>query len=181
MKSTLAQGTTKSVKSLARAVAKQIAQEPAEILKTAGQQAFGEETSGQQPRPERGEQNVIGGADLEEQRKVNDKLRDTRQMEALNRELTDIRRQDLIKDIQRRISEGEEVPLEDYPDLSPEQKQVLKAQMEAYAAQKLNLGAQDNDVPEPAAKKSRKLFNFGKKTAVKREQTHVEKPVPPSG
>lgn len=181
MKSPLAQNTAKSSKNLAKAIVKQMAQEPAEILKTAQEQAFGKESFPQKPG-----QNLDKGVDrdrkLDEQQKISDKLRSQRHVEALNRELADIKRQNLFKDLQKRISDGEVVPLEDYPELFPEQKQVLSAQMQAVREQKTNVQrGQEEGLVEPASKKGRKLFNFGKKTAMKREQTHVEKPVPPSG
>ena len=102
-------------------------------------------------------------------------------MEAFQRELADIRKGELFKDLQRRIAQGEEISLQDYPELSLEQKQVLKAQMEAVKAQMLNAkNTNDKLLQEPAAKKGRRLFNFGKKQEVKRQQTRVENVVPPS-
>lgn len=180
MKSPLAQNTAKSSKNLAKAIAKQIAQEPAEILKTAREQVLREETSSQNLSQGSGVE-TDQRKKLEEQEKISDKLRSQRHVEALNRELADIKRQNLFKDLQKRIGEGEEVPLEDYPELSLEQRQVLTAQMQAVREQKTNMQKPQENLAEPAAKKGRKLFNFGKKTAMKREQTHVEKPVPPSG
>jgi hypothetical protein len=109
-------------------------------------------------------------------------MKNSRRMEALNRELDDIHKQEKFSDLQKRISEGEEISLEEYPELSMEQKQVLKAQMEAVKNQ---IAAQNNQgqnaLIEPATHKGRQLFNFGKKQAMKNEQTRVEKPVPPSG
>jgi len=181
MKTGLAQDTAKSAKSLAQQVAKQMAREPLEILKSARDQAVGGET----PSPE----NFSPASGSEDQKKLiqhqgelNDRMKSSRRMEALNRELSDIQKKDLFADLQRRISDGEEIPLEDYPALSIEEKQVLKAQMEAVKIQKQNVQNQSaNVLIEPGAKKGRKLFNFGKKTEVKRQQTHVEKIVPPSG
>ncbi len=181
MKSNLAQNTAKSAKSLAQAIAKQMAREPLEVLKTARGQVSGEEISS----PENFSQN-LGSEDqkklIHHQEELADKMKSSRRMEALNRELSDIQKQDLFKDLQRRITEGEEIPLEDYPELSIEQRQVLKAQMEAVRIriENVKLGS-GKSLVEPAAKKGRQLFNFGKKQEVKRQQTHVEKIVPPSG
>ncbi len=167
-----------STKNLAQTIAKQIAGEPLEVLKTAKEQTIGVEASEKAPK--------VGGATevqnntIEEQKEQIDKLKSARRLEALNREISDIKKQDLFSDLQKRIAEGEEVPLEDYPDLSIEQKQVLKAQMEAVKVQRQSV-QKTGGLVEPAAKRGRQLFNFGKKTAVKREQTHVEKIVPPSG
>lgn len=176
-----AQSAGKSAKTLAQQIAKQIAQEPLEILNTARGQVTGQEISRQSenntiPQPQ---ENPKKG--VEEQKKQTDNLRAQRRMEALNRELADMEKQNKFKEIQKRISEGEEVPLEEYPELSLEQKQVLMAQIEAVKTRKLQESKTQNEFVEPTAKKGRQMFNFGKKTAMKREQTHVEKVVPPSG
>lgn len=181
MKSQLAQDTAKSAKSLAQQIAKQTAREPLEILKDVEEQTTGSEVA-----PEQNTQNPDGSENqkkaVEHQNDLQDKMKSSRRMEALDRELEDIRKQDLFKDLQRRIAEGEQVPLEDYPELSMEQKQVLKAQMEAVRVQMENARSENGkSFVEPASKKGRQLFNFGKKQGVKNEQTRVEKPVPPSG
>lgn len=163
----------------AKSIAKQIAHEPLEILKEAKEQTLGQESSSEPLNPDRHEEQQ---KQVDEQREISDKLKSGRQMEALNRELADIQKQDLFKDLQARIAQGEELPLEDYPELSIEQKQVLNAQMQAVRAQMENAKLENGkSLAEPATRKGRQLFNFGKKTQVQREQTHVEKPVPPSG
>ncbi len=180
MKSGLAQDTTKSAKNLAQQIAKQMAREPLEILKTARDQVGTEQTTPSEAHYDLGsdDQKKL----IRDQGELADKMKSGRRMEALNRELSDIQKQDLFSDLQRKITDGQEIPLEDYSELSLEQKQVLRAQMEAVKIQKINSQNQNaNVLVEPGAKKGRKLFNFGKKTAVKREQTHVEKIVPPSG
>jgi hypothetical protein len=179
MQTGIKSNTAKSAKDLARQIAKQIAQEPMEVLKSVRSQTGAGEVAPTQP---------AGNTPGPEQKKAPDhqsmqadKIKTSRRMEALNREISDIQKQGLFKDLQRRISEGEEIPLEDYQTLSPEERQVLKAQMEAVRIQKINSQVQSDVLVEPAAKKGRQLFNFGKKTAMKREQTHVEKITPPSG
>lgn len=177
----LAQGTTNSAKNLAQQIARQMAQQPLEILKDAKEQITGEQTSGQ---PD-GQQ--PGGSDeqkklIEQQGQLNDQLKSGRRMEALSREIDDIRKQDMFKDLQRRISEGEEIPLEEYPELSMEQKQVLNAQMEAVRMsrrQDVQVSTQPK-VPAVHSKPSRR-FGAGQKSQAQKEQTRVEKPVPPSG
>jgi hypothetical protein len=102
-------------------------------------------------------------------------------MQALQSEIDDIRKQDVFKDLQSRISQGLDVPLEDYPELSMEQKQVLKAQMEAYKnQQQASFQANVNEVPAIHSKPSRR-FGAGQKHEAEKQQTRVEKPVPPSG
>ena len=169
-----------SAKTLAQQIAKQMAQEPLEILKDAKEKTAGEvlSPSPQTPEPGNDDQKKI----IQQQGELNDHLKSGRRMEALNRELDDIHKQKVFAELQKKISEGEAIALEEYPDLSMEQKQVLKAQMEAVKKQIEFQKAQSAGwLPEPAAKKGRQLFNFGKKQSVKNEQTRVEKPVPPSG
>lgn len=176
----LAQDTTKSAKNLAQQIAKQMAREPLEILKDVKEQTTGQEPSvqsnNQQPKSSDNQNKQIG-----QQKEIQDKMKSTRRMEALNRELEDIHKQEKFSDLQKRISEGDQISLEEYPELSMEQKQVLKAQMEAVKNQQLAISNQPLGLVEPATKKGRQLFNFGKKQAMKNEQTRVEKPVPPSG
>ncbi len=185
MKSGLAQDATKSAKSLAQAVARQMAQEPLEILKNASSQVTGEEvhsspeTAQFQPQSSEDQQKLLNN-----QKELQDKMKTGRRMEALERELEDIHKQDLFKDLQAKISDGMDVPLENYEELTMEQKQVLKAQMEAVKFQKQQAAyneAQGGGSLFGSAKKSRKMGGGGQKGQAQKEQTRVEKPVPPSG
>jgi len=109
-------------------------------------------------------------------------MKSSRLIEALERELGDIHKQDIFKDLQARITDGEIIPLEDYSELSMEQKQVLKAQMEAVAFQKKQhefAESQGGGSLFGTAKKGRK--QGGQKQEAEKQQTRVEKPVPPSG
>lgn len=164
----------------AQTIAKQIAQEPLEILKTAKEQLIPEESYQDKEDKQNSEDNQAKA--LQEQKELQDKMMSNRRREVFERELEDIKRETLFKDLQRKIANGEEVYLEEYPTLSIEQKQVLMAQMEAVKNRiEMQKNQGQDTLTEPAAKKGRQLFNFGKKTAMRREQTHVEKPVPPSG
>jgi len=181
MKTGLVQDTTKSAKSLAQQIAKQMAREPLEVLKTARAQVGNEQAAPSENFPQNQESDDQK-IKTHREGELADKMKSGRRMEALNRELSDIQKKDLFSDLQRRISQGEEIPLDDFPGLSIEEKQVLKAQMEAVRIQKANIQNQSAGVlVEPASRKGRQLFNFGKKAEVKRQQTHVEKIVPPSG
>jgi len=174
---------TNSAKKMAQAVARQIAQEPLEILKTASSQITGEET----PKPQESySQPQSGDAQakiIRNQQELQDKIKSSRRMEAFQRELDDIRKQDLFRDLQEKISQGFEIPLTDYPDLSMEQKQVLKAQMEAVRFQKQQMEYAESQGGGPlfgSSKKGRRMGSNQKQEAEK-QQTRVEKPVPPSG
>ncbi len=166
----------KTAQDLAKKIASQMAQEPLEILKTAKEQTTGEKTSVPEHQTQTSsDQTKI----IENQKKIQSEISANRRMEALNRELEDIRKQEIFKSLQRRIAEGEEVPLEDYPELSMEQREVLKAQMEAVKRQQL-LAISDQSLVEPTAKKGRR-FRAGQREEAEKQQTRVEKPVPPSG
>ena len=181
MKTGLAQDTTNSAKNLAQQIVKQMADEPLEILKDVKEQTTGEELSGQLDSQRPGDSDEQKKPS-ERQGQLNDQIKSSRRIEAFQREIEDIRKQNLFKDLQRNISEGGKIPLEDYPELSIDQKQVLNAQTEAVRVKMTNAkNADDKLLVEPAVKKGRQLFNFGKKQSMKNEQTRVEKPVPPSG
>jgi hypothetical protein len=176
----LAQDTTKSAKTLATQIAKQMAREPLEVLKDVKEQTAGE-SFGPSGKPDTSQNPPDQDKLKHDQNELADKQKSTRLIEALNRELEDIHKQDLLHDLQKRISEGEEVPLEEYPELSMEHKQVLLAQMEAVKAQRMAQGAAGfNEVPVVHSKPSRR-FGAGQKSQAQKEQTRVEKPVPPSG
>lgn len=159
----------------AQNIAKQIAAEPWEILKTARQQI------GEKPQaPIQPDKESRPAAEVENLGQK-DKQLSARQMEALNRELADIARDKLIKKLQEKIAAGEEVYLGEYPQLSAEQKQVLQAQIEAVKARQAQQIASEKPLVEPSVKRSRRLFDFGRKTQAERQKTRVERPLPPSG
>lgn len=179
-------GTAKQVgqsaKDLAQKIARQMAQEPLEVLKTASSQVTGEEMQKSPENHSTPQTSEDQTKLLHHQQEIQDKMKSTRRMEALERELTDIHKQDTFKDLQARVSAGEEIPIEDYSELSMEQKQVLKAQMEAVKFQKQQAAYNQSQegFKMPGSKKGRKMGSSQKQEAEK-QQTRVEKPVPPSG
>lgn len=186
MKPNLAQSATKSAKTLAQQIAKQVRDESTEILRTATSQVtgnekpFNPETSGP-PQTEDQQAKLIS-----HQQELQDKMKSSRLMEAFKRELEDIHKQDLFKDLQERISMGEDVPIENYPELSMEQRQVLNAQKEAVTYQRKQAEYMQSQESGPlfgSSKKGRKMGagNKGQKGEAEKQQTRVEKPVPPSG
>ena len=102
-------------------------------------------------------------------------------MEALKNEIEDIRKHDLFKDLQEKIASGKSVSVLDYSELTPEQKQVLTAQMEAVAKQKEEAQtAESGGLPIVSSKPGRR-FGSTQKQEAEKQATHVEKPTPPSG
>lgn len=177
-------GTAKNTQQLAQDLAKQIAREPLEILREAGKQIVGGEQAIKS-------QDIIQTPNIQNpesrpknthyQNELQDKAKSSRRMEALNQEIADIRKQDLFNDLQSRIAEGEDVSLENYTELSMEQRQVLKAQEEAVKNRidkEQNTGL--NEVPAIHSKPSRR-FGAGQRHEAEKQQTRVEKPIPPSG
>jgi hypothetical protein len=168
----------------AQKIVKQVADEPLEILKNIPDQVVGGDRrpeGTQETTTQQANQGISQQKPLQNPDELYDKQRSIRLVEAYQRELEDIRKQDLFADLQAKVSQGIEVPLQDFPTLSMEQKQVLKAQMEAVKVRRAKLGVQQSELVEPATRRSRRLFHFGKKQEVKRQQERVENLVPPSG
>lgn len=141
--------TTKSAKQIAQQIAKQMAQEPIEILKKGAEQIRGQETSeSPPPSPEVERTNVSP----EEKAKI--QARGQRQIQALETE---------IREIQNAKKQKEQA----------RQQQELM-QQEAKAKE-------EKPLPVIASKHSRRFAGFGQKAQVEKQQTRVEKPLPPSG
>ncbi len=171
-----------SARDIAQKVAKQMAREPLEVLKKAESQVTGIETQKFQEGVSQNQDSETQAKVIQHQNELQDKIKSGRRMEALNQEIKDIHKQDLFKDLQNKIAQGIEVPIADHTELSMEQKQVLMAQQEAYKNQKSRMEDQNAlaEVPAIHSKPSRR-FGAGQKQEAEKQQTRVEKPVPPSG
>lgn len=169
--------TTAQVKQAIKKSAQQMAQEPLELLKSAARQVSGEQEKPQQQETPKSENET---PPEEQKYKQQVAEQDGRHLEALESELKDIRRQKIFKDLMQRIQNGEDVPLEEFAELSFEQKDVLKAQIEAVRKTNSQQSTANSQIDMPQAKRGRKMGG-GQKGAAKREETRVEKPVPPSG
>ncbi len=158
-----------TAKQVAVNTAKQVAYESNEFLKSTREQIAPIEI------PEKKEEQGQKEAQQEQP-----KPKDMSFLNDYKSELEQIRRDNLFKELQRKISEGEEIPLKNYiRDLSSEQREVLKAQMEAVKVRKeMAENAQKKDsFPQVISKKGRGMLNSFKK----RNQQHVEMRQPPSG
>lgn len=172
--------TTAQVKQQIQKSAQQMADEPLELLRSAARQVMGAETPSSNNGSEQQEQPRPDGIPQEEiDRKKQVAEQDGRHLEALESELKDIRRQKIYMDLMKRIENGEDIPLESFTELSYEQREVLKAQQEAYKNR--NLNAPTNQLIEPVAAKGRRMMGGGQKQSAQKQTTRVEKPVPPSG
>jgi hypothetical protein len=167
--------TTKSAKQIAQQMAKQMAREPLEIWKEGAEQIKGQETEeAQELSPE------IKRTQVSPEEKAKIEAQGQRQIQALEGEIADIEKQKIFNDLLRKIAAGEEVSLADIPELSREQIEVLKAQQLAVSARK-EVKAESQPLEEPKTKRSRRFPGFGQKAQAEKQQTRVEKPLPPSG
>lgn len=162
-------------------IARQVAQEPLEILKSAAGQLSGEQMAYYEEKFK--QEGQEGEKDNKtEELKGKDKAQSSRTLQALEREIKDIRLDKLIKELQRKVASGEEVSLENFSELTLEQRQVLKAQMEAVKVQRQQQIAQEGQaLAEPKSKRARGSWLFGGKSQAEKQKTRVEKPLPPSG
>ena len=171
--------TARSFKQAIKKSAQQMLEEPLELLKSAAKQVTGVENlpnSNPEIQQEQPKQDEVPKEEQEYKKRQSEQ--DGRHLQALESELKDIRRQKLFNDLMKRIQNGEDVPFEEFTELSYEQKDVLKAQIEAVKSRSQQSVSTQIDIP--AAKRGRKMGG-GQKGAAKRETTRVEKPVPPSG
>lgn len=171
----------KQAQDLSKKIARQMAQEPLEVLKSAQGQLSGEQINYYQERIAK-ETQEKKGAENKSDLASKEKAQSSRALQALERELEDIRIDKIFRELQRKISEGEEVYLENVSELTPEQKQVLKAQQEAVKVQRQQqMAAQGGSLVEPKSKRARGSWMQGGKKQAEKQQTRVEKPIPPSG
>ncbi|HSX49164.1 MAG TPA: hypothetical protein VLE44_02815 [Candidatus Saccharimonadales bacterium] len=159
------------VKQTAQQIAKQVArntfEESEKFLKSAREQIYPVQRA-----PEREQRE-------EKPREEPTPPKTNRLLQSYNTELEEIRRDNLFKDLQIKIANGEDVPLENYQnELSSEQREVLKAQIEAIHARKVAEESRQNEsLPQIVSKRARGMMN----TFKKRNQQHVEMRQPPSG
>ena len=172
-------GFKQTAKQNAIAAAKQVVQEPFEVLKQSVDQVA---PTGDSIPSEPVTKPVPGHTESvlknEEEFKERDKKISFRTVQALEREIEDIRKQKLLKELQQRIGNGELVYLTDYPNLLPEERQMLEARILTVQARS-NLQAQQVS-PQITSRPSRR-FGSGKMGGVKQEQRRVESVKPPSG
>ena len=156
-------------------MAGQMIGEPFEILKTAKRQVTGQESKPTQEQPsnartttqktptESTKTNLTGAVEL-------DREKSRRRIEAHRRELESIKSQKTFEELQKRISEGEDLPIENFSELSMEQKQVLRAQIEAVKT-KMQTAQQSEVLIEPTSKRKKGVLKgmAGKLDKMKRK------------
>ncbi len=166
--------------------AKQVAKEPFEILKTAPPQILGVEGK----KAEQGGQMDTGNSEKAEEsmprireKKIEEEkdIQKSRNLKsAFEAELKDIHREEVFKKVQQTILAGEGVNVNDFPELSLEQKQVLNALKETVNTNSQKGQDSGNILSEPKSKQKRGLFS-GVRTRVERLKRRGEIRTGPSG
>jgi len=170
--------TTAQIKQQLKKSATQIAAEPMEMLKSVKIQTGLENLPQSVSEQKQVQSNVSPNEEINKKQIAES---DMRHLEALNNEILDIRRQKLFNDLLLKIQNGEDVPIQEFTELTFEQKDVLKAHLEAVKKQS-DRNNMETPLTEPVTKKSRRFGETGKrKNPAEQQQTRVEKPVPPSG
>ena len=164
MSKTIFSDTKKSSKKLAQQVAKQMAQEPLEILKQAGKQATGvEKAPSNQNQPDLEKEK--GKMAEERELKVKLEAQSKRQIQVLENELKKIQQE---KDVKK---QQEEIMQEQAEEVKKEEKKI-------------------KPLIEPASKRPRNIFAFfglrkskkkGGQLTAERQKHRVERPMPPTG
>ncbi|MDO8341015.1 MAG: hypothetical protein Q7T59_03505 [Candidatus Woesebacteria bacterium] len=170
--------TTAQIKQAIKKSARVISDEPLEILKNAKDQITGsEDYFSENEKNNEMFENDSSVRDEEQQYKTKVFEQDGRHLEALETELKDIRRQKLFNEIMQKIQDGINVSVEEFSELTYEQREVLKAQVEVAKNKKIQSLNQNNGLIEPASKKGRRLGVFGQKQAAEKQTTRVENPI----
>jgi hypothetical protein len=170
--------TTAQIKQAIKKSARVISDEPLEILKKAKDQITGSEDYFLENK----KNNEVSESDSfardeEQQYKAKISEQDGRHLEALETELKDIRRQKLFNEIMQKIQNGIDVSVEEFSELTLEQREVLKAQVEVVKNKKIQSLNQNSGLVEPVSKKGRRLGVFGQKQAAEKQTTRVENPI----
>ena len=139
-------------KTLAQQVARQVAQEPLEVIKAGIQQVTPMEKTSSQPTQTQvfQAQPIPTQVDIEAL-KQQDQARSRQLHENLEREIKEIREK--------------------------KNQQIMQAQAQAEAPTEQKI----EPLQQPASRPSRKLFSFGPKADAERKKTRIERPLPPTG
>ena len=160
-------------KQIAQTAAKQLAQEPLEILKAA-QEMLSPQSQSPISTASGSHPEAVDQPDISQKSST-----DLRRIEALNREIEDIQKEKLYQEILNKIESGEDIFVEGVAGLSENQKQMLVQRQQLVTQQKAMAVAPKVELAQ-TSKRGRR-FGANKKDVAKREETRVEKPTPTSG
>jgi hypothetical protein len=176
-----AQIVKQTAKQAAISAAKRTVWESNETLKTAFDQIMPPtpETPSEKKSPIPSSSTKTENNQSKQQNQESAKPKDASFMREYKQELEEIKRQNLFKELQQKIADGEEIPLVDYAyELSSEQREVLQAQMDAVSIRKQAQEVkQKESIPQIISKRGKAMLSSFKK----KNQQHVEMRQPPSG
>lgn len=160
----------KGIQDLAQGSFEKIKQEPGEVVRSAGDQLTGLESS---PSKVPSEASQVA----EEKRKEEkDKQKSERLMSAHQKELQDIKKAEVFRETQKKIQQGEAVNISAIPGLSEEQKSILRAQretLEESRKKQKEATEKSKGVVEPSTKRKRGIFQKAK-SKVQQMKTRIE-------
>ena len=177
----------KQSKKLAQDIVKQMAKEPIEIGKSVVRQVSGEFSDNKTETSQFKTENETTVSNQEKPQIDPSETQVNNRLKELESEIKEISKNNLVKKLQQKIFQGERVSLNDYPQLSEEEKRLLSSQMETVNYQKEVSEEDSNPLIEPQSKKTRNLFGLGKKPKTdtslqaERQKTRVERQMPPTG
>ncbi|BCX14977.1 MAG: hypothetical protein KatS3mg088_660 [Patescibacteria group bacterium] len=176
-----AQNLANQLKKAPSSVAKKVVDETSEVFDDVLDQLLGRTEN---PQVDSGISSAVGLTNTptftEEDRQKQRSL-DMSRLRELEAEIAKIRIEKQVRELQERIMRGEPVYLENY-SLPIEQKQVLKAQMEAVKQRQIAQVQQQAPKAEPTTRPSRRLLGFGgSKKHAEDLQKSTETRMPPSG
>lgn len=172
------------VKNIPKGIAKKVVDETSGVLEGAVTQVLS--TKDKYNNSQDNGDNIFLGLNVDKSfsEEERDKLRqaDLSRLRELESEIEKIRIEKTVRELQEKIMAGETVYLENYPDIPIEQKQVLKAQLEAVRQRMMVEKQSQRPTPEPSTKPSRRFFGFGgSKKHAEDLQRSTETRMPPSG
>lgn len=177
-----AQNLANQLKKAPSSVANKVVDETSEVFDDVLDQLLGRTEN---PQVDSGVSSAVGLTNTptftEEDRQKQRSL-DMSRLRELEEELKQVRIEKKVRELQEKIMGGEPVYLENYPEIPIEQKQVLKAQIEAVRQRQLAQAQQQAPKAEPTTRPSRRLFSFGgSKKHAEDLQRSTETRMPPSG
>ncbi len=178
------QNIASQIKSAPQDIAKKVAEETSEVLDDVITQVLGKKDISNNSQ-NNDSSNFLGlnrEASFSEEEKNRQKQADLSRLRELESEIEKIGIEKTIRELQEKIMAGETVYLENYPNIPIEQKQVLRAQMEAVRERLASQQQAQQPKSEPSTRLSRRLFGFGgSKKHAEDLQRSTETRMPPSG
>ncbi len=178
-----AQKITSQIKTVPQDVVRRVADETLEVLGDAKSQVLVSKDKPNNSQMDDGDfLGLKGDYSFSEEERNRQKQADLSRLRELESEIKKVEMEKTVRELQEKIMAGEVVYLENYPGIPIEQKQVLKAQMEAVRQRLEDRQQVSQPKPEPSTRPSRRFLGFGgSKKRVEDLQRSTETRMPPSG